>query len=77
MGPTNLGPMTGRGMGPCGGWFGRGRGFGRGLGFGVAYSSRYPSKRQEASYLKEEINDLEEELKEARAYLAELLEKDK
>ncbi|MGD8534675.1 MAG: DUF5320 domain-containing protein [Candidatus Aminicenantes bacterium] len=47
-GPMGLGPMTGRGMGLCGGnpgpgymyggpGFGFGRGFGRGLGFGRGY----------------------------------------
>ena len=30
-GPRGMGPMTGRGMGPCG------RGFGRGMGYGMGY----------------------------------------
>jgi len=48
-GPLGLGPMTGRGLGPCGrglGWrrgLGRGLGFGRGLGLGrgFAWRARY------------------------------------
>ncbi len=38
-GPMGNGPMTGRGLGPCGGGYGRGRGRGRGFGrgFGRAF----------------------------------------
>ena len=32
-GPLGQGPMTGRGLGPCGRGLARGRGFGRGRGF--------------------------------------------
>jgi hypothetical protein len=33
-GPRGRGPLTGRGLGPCGKGLARGRGFGRGLGRG-------------------------------------------
>jgi len=64
-GPRGMGPMTGRGMGWCGGWragLGRG-GFGRGLGrfFGIT-----PSKGDLTEYrkaLKEELADIDETLK--------------
>jgi hypothetical protein len=41
-GPRGLGPMTGRGLGRCSGFYGRGygygaRGFGRGFGYGRGY----------------------------------------
>ena len=70
-GPLGAGPMTGRGMGPCGfGWFGRGRGFGRGLGRGLMSWFRPASKEEEKqdldSYkkaLKEELDRVEEEEK--------------
>ncbi len=43
-GPLGQGPMTGRGMGPCGSGyargFGRGAGFGRGLGRGMGRGFR-------------------------------------
>jgi hypothetical protein len=34
-GPAGAGPMTGRGLGPCGGGMGYGRGLGRGYGRGL------------------------------------------
>jgi len=61
-GPRGLGPMTGRGLGPCG----RGQGgfncpFGRGLGFGSGHG-RFISPQNELSSLQEEEKMLEEEL---------------
>lgn len=71
-GPRGQGPMTGRGMGPCGGsygfgrrgWFGRGRGYGRGWGYGPGFLSNFraPTKTEEREYLEEYKKDLEAEL---------------
>lgn len=59
-GPQGMGPMTGRGFGPCGRGtgFGRGRGYGRGLGryFGIKDLQEYKSA------LKEELEDVEKQL---------------
>ncbi|MFZ5392415.1 MAG: DUF5320 family protein [Patescibacteria group bacterium] len=68
MGPNNQGPMTGRGMGPCGGGYGMGRRGGRGLGRGRCcdYSSAMPyqpTKEEYKKMLQTEIEDLQQELK--------------
>ncbi|NLE07082.1 MAG: DUF5320 domain-containing protein [Parcubacteria group bacterium] len=57
-GPMGQGPMTGRGMGPCGGGLGRGRGF-RARSFGCR---RFISPKNELASLEEEEKMLEEEL---------------
>lgn len=62
-GPRGMGPMTGRGMGYCGGGMrcGYGRGFGRGCGWGY----RAPiTKDEEKEMLKEEIKVLEKRIEE-------------
>lgn len=63
-GPNGMGPMTGKGMGSCGGRFGRGRRFGfcrfRAVGF---------SKGEEKKMLEEEIKHAEEYLKELKKQL--------
>ncbi len=71
-GPRGLGPLTGRGLGPCGmgmfGWrggFGRGGGLGRGLSRFFEYS---PTKEDLQNYkkaLQEEIEDIDNALKES------------
>lgn len=79
-GPQGMGPLTGRGMGPCqgearlgGAGYGRGfgRGFGRGLnrgyGRGYGYRAYQPSKED----LQLEKDDLERRLKD----INEILEK--
>jgi len=77
-GPQGQGPMTGRGLGPCGGGsafgrrgLGRGmtRGMTRGLGRGFGYNSyNQPNKTDAQDYIK----DLEAELKDAKSYLKDL-----
>lgn len=57
-GPRGMGPMTGRGMGPCK----RGRAYGRGLGRGF-YSAPL-SKEEEKAQLETEKKDIEKRLKE-------------
>lgn len=75
-GPLGEGPMTGRGMGPCGGGFGRGRGHGRGFGRGSRGWFRHPTK----SEVKEDLEDykkyLEEELEAVKAQQKELGEEE-
>ena len=71
-GPEGRGPMTGRGMGPCGRGFGRGFGRGRGRGFGrwfglsmpaFAETAYEPTKEEQAQMLAEEAKAIEEEQK--------------
>ncbi len=63
-GPLGYGPMTGRGMGSCG----PGRGFGPGRGYG----RRFMTRNEEKDLLKDEMKDLEEELKAIKERLQEL-----
>ncbi|MBR9691225.1 DUF5320 domain-containing protein [Candidatus Woesearchaeota archaeon] len=73
-GPNGMGPLTGRGLGPCGRGlrqgFGRGqgrgmgfrRGFGRGVGFGRA-APVYEAPGTEKEMLEQETKAIEEEQK--------------
>jgi len=71
-GPYGEGPLTGRGLGPCGRGlaFRRGTGFGRGLGLGRGFGFRAPvepvelSKEQKVKILEAEKAEIEAELKE-------------
>ena len=72
-GPEGRGPLTGRGMGPCGRGFGRG--FGRGMGFRrFGYWSDYkkPTKEEEVEMLKADQADLKAALADIEKRLAEL-----
>ena len=78
-GPTGQGPLTGRGLGPCGAGLARGRGFGRGFGRGLGrgFGRRCwcPMVQQatEVNMPKEdEKKILEAELKEIEAEKAEI-----
>ncbi|MEA3296025.1 MAG: DUF5320 domain-containing protein [Patescibacteria group bacterium] len=66
-GPMGYGPRSGRRMGPCGEGYGAGYGMGRGYGYRNFYT-----KKEEAEMLKDEIEDLENELKATQERLAEL-----
>ena len=78
-GPNGEGPMTGRGLGPCGRGlaFRRGRGFGRGF---RRFACAYPefiqevqlSKEQEKKILEEELKAIKEEMQEIEKRLKEL-----
>ncbi len=57
-GPTGQGPMTGRGLGPCGG----GMGLGRGCRGSYGYGRRFISPKNELAALEEEERMLTEEL---------------
>lgn len=65
-GPRGGGPLTGRGMGPCGGFFGFGRrGYGRGYGprFSGFFGRGRPfTKEDEKEILEEYRDDLKAEL---------------
>lgn len=70
-GPRGQGPMTGRGLGPCGGGtrqgFGRGMGRDRGFGRGLAPAQSAPvelSKEEKLKILEADKTDIEAELKE-------------
>lgn len=62
-GPSGQGPLTGRGMGPCGGGLrrGMGRGFGRFMGLRCRYWSNPVelTKEDEKKMLEQELKDIE------------------
>lgn len=68
-GPMGQGPLTGRGLGPCGKGFGFRRGFGRGFGF-----RRFPvlTEKDEKKILQEELQEIESERTEIEKRLKEL-----
>ncbi|HPA25425.1 MAG TPA: DUF5320 domain-containing protein [bacterium] len=78
-GPKGIGPMTGRGLGPCerGQTYSRGigRGLGKGLkrglglGRGVSVGYRQLTKDEETINIKTYISDLEAELQDVNEYL--------
>ncbi len=75
-GPNGVGPLTGRGSGPCGDGvpkrrafmnrgYGRGWGFGRGFGRGL-FQGYAESNIDEKTYLQNRIELVEEELKQLK-----------
>ncbi len=71
-GPRGSGPMTGRGLGPCGG--GMQRGFGRGLGRGRGFGRRQMpvTEKEEKQILEAELKEIELEKKEIEKRLKEI-----
>ena len=74
-GPYNEGPMSGRGMGPCG--RGMGRRFGRGRGFGFRrFFGSSPrtqiTKEEETKMLEDEMKFLQEESESLKKRIKEL-----
>lgn len=71
-GPLGLGPLTGRGFGPCGLGLGWRRRFGPGRGLGRYFNWGWPETKKEQSEalkeykkaLREELEDVEKEEKE-------------
>jgi len=65
-GPMGTGPMSGRGMGPCGKGSGSGLGIGRGYGRAMCgwFYRKYQamSKDERKDLLKSEIEDLKQEM---------------
>lgn len=77
-GPRGMGPMTGRGMGNCGGYRRAFAPCGYGLGrFGALGrpSYRQPSIDEEKAMIQEDIESLKEELKAAEEQLMQLTDK--
>ncbi|MFA5357432.1 MAG: DUF5320 domain-containing protein [archaeon] len=72
-GPNGFGPMTGRGLGPCGCGFKRGfgRGFGRGLGYRFAESDAL-TEIDEKKILESNLKELEAEKEAIKKKLKEL-----
>lgn len=77
-GPRGEGPMTGRGLGPCGRGRGFRRGFGRGFGRGRGYAYDYApvapalTKDQEKAMLEDEMKILQEDTETIKKRLNEL-----
>lgn len=77
-GPMGMGPMTGRGLGPCGsgrGFRGRGRGMGYGMMMGVCpwYGPMAkPTAQEEKDILKDQVEILQENLEAAKKRLTEI-----
>lgn len=74
-GPRGQGPMTGRGLGPCGGGYGHGRGMGYGRGYGLSWnpwSYRQPTATEEKAIIQDDIAALREELKAAEERLSQI-----
>jgi len=71
-GPMGMGPMTGRGFGPCGRGLGFRRGFGRGFGWRARTETLNLTKAQEKKILEAELTELEVEKTEIEKQLKEL-----
>ena len=74
-GPQGQGPLTGRGLGPCGRGLARGRGMGRGFGRGRGFGVMQPqviTESQEKEILKQELEAIKTEQSEIQARLKEL-----
>lgn len=70
-GPMGAGPRTGRGLGPCGAGFARGRNFGQGFGrgrFGGYGPYRAPTTNgEEKEALEQDLKDIKERLSEIKS----------
>ncbi|MBN2202828.1 MAG: DUF5320 domain-containing protein [Candidatus Aenigmarchaeota archaeon] len=73
-GPEGRGPLTGRGLGPCGRGFARGGGFGRGMGFRRSgyWDYRRPTKEEEIEMLKADKEAIKADLADIEKRLEEL-----
>lgn len=72
-GPRGAGPMTGRGLGPCGRGMGYGRGYGRGMGYGGRFARRsFLTPNEELQDLEDEAAAMEADLKALKDQIAEL-----
>jgi len=74
-GPMGYGPLTGRGLGPCGGGLrqGFGRGFGRGFGFRALQREQVAlTKDEQKKILEENLKDIEAEKEAIKKRLEEM-----
>ncbi len=69
-GPLGQGPLTGRGLGPCGRGLARGKGFGRGFGFRAIQPQI--TEAQEKQILKQELEAIKAEQTEIQKRLKEI-----
>ena len=72
-GPTGLGPITGRGLGPCG--IGMQRGFGKGRRRSAYCPAKFMvgfTKKEEKKILKAELNEIDLEKQEIEKRLKEM-----
>ena len=74
-GPMGMGPMTGRGMGFCGGGLGKGRGYGRAMCGWFYQKYQVMPKNEKKDLLKSEIEDLKQEIQMVEEELKVLEEK--
>jgi len=70
-GPAGQGPMTGRGMGPCGEGMRRGFGGGYGRGFGIRNQITL-TKEEEKKILEAELKEIDLEKREIEKRLKEM-----
>jgi hypothetical protein len=70
-GPMGYGPLTGRGLGPCGGGLAFRRGFGRGFGWRYAEPVTI-TKEEQKKILEAELKEIEAEKQEIEKRLKEL-----
>ncbi len=71
-GPMGMGPMTGRGFGPCGMGLGLRRRFGMGRGLGRYFNWGWPSSEDQKKALADYKKALQEEMKDVEKELADL-----
>ncbi len=71
-GPNGEGPLTGRGLGPCGRGLAFRRGFGRRIGFRRFRPALEITDKEEKEILQEELKAMENEKKEIEKRLKEL-----
>jgi hypothetical protein len=74
-GPQGLGPLTGRGLGPCGDGMRRGcgRGFGRGIGFRARYATPVTlTKEEEKKIIEADLKEIDLEKQEIEKRLKEM-----
>ena len=79
-GPLGQGPLTGKGLGLCGGGLGKGFGRGRGFGWRARVTQAMPiqqaqptviTEKQEKEFLEQDLTALKEEMKEIEERLKE------
>jgi len=71
-GPRGAGPITGKGMGPCG--CGMRRGYGRGVGPGEQTSTVTLNKDEQKKVLQEQLKSIDDERQAIESKLKELQE---
>ena len=78
-GPAGMGPMTGRGLGPCGAGMKRGFGRGRGFGYGMMMGTypwygpmAKPTTQEEKEILKDQVEIMKDNLQAAEKRLSEI-----